>query len=220
MAVPDLTFRHVDRDVFTTPAHERKANPFDTGYDRTLEQLRDELHHLEATDVVCGVVLDGPAQVRQDGMLRSRANVLHPGVVLTIATPEHGTLVYTSDAFAGRYLNDPPDWQINLRAITIGLHDLRRLARYGIAKRGQQYAGWRELGSGTPVGSTAAIQTDDQVAHFLATAAGIEHLDPHDRDAVRRAYRQAAQRHHPDAGGSHAMMAYLNTARDHLLPEG
>jgi hypothetical protein len=32
MAVPDLTFRHVDRDVFTTPAHERKANPFDTRY--------------------------------------------------------------------------------------------------------------------------------------------------------------------------------------------
>lgn len=215
-----ITFRHVDADVFTTPDHERRGCPFRAKYDATLSLLRDELAHLEARDAVVGVVLHGPAGVRRDGMLKAGATVYHPGVMLTITTRDHGTLVYSCDQFVSEWRNQPESWQANLRAIALGLHDLRRLDRYGIAKRGQQYAGWRELGSGTPVGSTAAIQTDDQVAHFLATAAGIDHLDPHDRDAVRRAYRQAAQRHHPDAGGSHAMMAYLNTARDHLLPEG
>lgn len=214
MAVPDLTFRHVDADVFTTPAHERKPSPFDTSYDRNLERLRGELQHLEATEAVAGLVLRGPAMVRRDGMLRQDAIVYHPGVMLTISTKQHGTLVYSSDQFR--------HWQTNLRAITVGLHDLRRLERYGIAKRGQQYAGWKELGSGTPMGAGEVAHDRQSLADFLAVSAGLEKgaLDPNDQTAIRVAYRTASMHHHPDRGGSHAMMAYLNTARDHLLPEG
>jgi hypothetical protein len=34
-------------------------------------------------------------------------------------------------------------WQDNLRAVALGLEALRRVERYGIAQRGEQYAGWR-----------------------------------------------------------------------------
>lgn len=37
------------------------------------------------------------------------------------------------------------------------------------------------------------------------------------REDVERAYRERAKRAHPDAGGSHAAMAELNTARDAAL---
>lgn len=37
------------------------------------------------------------------------------------------------------------DWQINLRAIALGLEALRKLDRYGITSRGEQYTGWRAI---------------------------------------------------------------------------
>lgn len=223
-----LEIRACAPDLFTTPAHERDGNPFERKdlYERTLSQLRDELAKLGATSGHLQLVLgSGDADLRVDGQLRSRANVVHPGVCLTVSTQDHGTLVYTCDQHEGRWSNDPPSWQINLRAITLGLHDLRRLERYGIAKRGQQYAGFRELGSGTAVGG--ATQSREQVARYLATMAGwivdgdqghktISHMlaSP---DDVQRAYREASRRNHPDVGGNTTQQAYINSARDHLL---
>lgn len=220
-----LEIRACTRDLFTTPAHERDGNPFERRdmYERTLTQLRDELGRLGATSGHLQLVLgSGAADLRRDGQLRSRANIVHPGVCLTVVTQEHGTLVYTCDQFEGRWSNDPPDWQINLRAITLGLHDLRRLERYGIAKRGQQYAGFRELGSGTAM--SGSTQSREQVAKYLATMAGWDATNTGsiaglltDDGRVMLAYREASKRNHPDVGGNTTQQAYINSARDHLL---
>jgi hypothetical protein len=43
-----------------------------------------------------------------------------------------------------------PSWQDNLRAIALGLEALRKVERYGIANRGEQYAGWAQLTAGGP----------------------------------------------------------------------
>lgn len=184
--------------------------------------MRDELGHLEASSGHLQLVLaNGQADLRNDGQLRARAEVLHPGVCLTVVTRQHGTLVYTCDQFEGRWSNDPPDWQINLRAITVGLHDLRRLDRYGIAKRGQQYAGFRELGAGTAMGGSTHDR--EAVARYLVAMADMDTEGPEVHAVLRSAqhvevaYRRAAKRHHPDQGGDHATRAYITTARDHLL---
>lgn len=211
-----LQYRHTEPDLFSTTA--RASNPFGRKdmYERTLTELRYELEQLQVTSAHLQLVLGGgEADLRRDGQLRARADVRHPGVALTLVTGEHGTLVYTCDAFEGRWSNDPPDWQINLRAITLGLHDLRRLDRYGIADRGQQYAGFKALGSGTAMSGG----THDRIslAKFIGTAAGWETPpDPDDLEAIRTAYREAARRHHPDVGGNPQMMAYLTSARDAL----
>lgn len=211
-----LQYRHTDESLFTTTS--RSANPFESRglYERTLKELQIELEHLRVTEAHLQLVLgNGAADLRQDGQLRARADVRHPGVALTVVTKDYGTLVYTCDEHAGRWSNDPPDWQINLRAITIGLHDLRRLERYGVADRGQQYAGFRELGTGTAMGG--ATQSRADVARYLATMAGMDELDPDDQGQVLVAYRLASKRNHPDVGGNQAQQAYINAARDHLM---
>ena len=51
-------------------------------------------------------------------------------------------------------------WQDNVRAIALGLEALREVDRYGIAKKGEQYAGWKALPSGA--GSAASHVTSDE----------------------------------------------------------
>lgn len=226
-----LLFRHLaDPGTFFRPFDaDRKPNRFRSTYRDTLRALDDELRHLRATEATARVVLaSGEADLRLDGALRAGAEVTHPGVVLTLVTRDHGTLVYPCDAFAGRYTSDPPDWQINLRAITLGLEKLRRLDEYGITSRGQQYAGFRELGAGgTPL---AAGMTVAEALDLLLDAAGatnspvyegLRHLD---RDAVLqeagvvdKLYREASRRLHPDRpGGDAARFARVTEARDLL----
>ena len=217
-----LPIRHADASMFTT--RQRKPNPFQAGYDRTLRDLREELEHLAPTDAWLQLCLgNGEADLRKDGQLRAHADVRSPGVSLTVVTKEHGTLVYTVDAFEVRW-GSTPSWQVNLRAIALGLHDLRRLDRYGFASRGQQYAGFRELGSGTAM--AGATQSRADVARYLAIMAGLD-VDGADAASIDRlqtdaayvveVYREASKRNHPDLGGSTAQQGYVNHARDHLL---
>lgn len=218
-----LQYRHTERTVFTTSP--RDSNPFERKdmYERTLRELRYELEQLKVSEAWLQLVLGGgEADLRRDGQLRARADVRSPGVALTVVTAEHGTLVYTCDQHEGRWTGDPPDWQINLRAITVGLKDLRRLDRYGIAGRGQQYAGFRELGTGTAV-SDDHTQSRADVLRYLRTMAGWDTEGPEvnavltQTDMVHRAHRAASKRNHPDTGGNTTQQAYINTARDHLL---
>jgi hypothetical protein len=46
------------------------------------------------------------------------------------------------------------DWQHNVRAIALGLEALRKVDRYGITRRGEQYAGWKALPAGIGIGAT------------------------------------------------------------------
>lgn len=112
-------------------------------------------------------------------------------------------------------------WQHNLRAIALGLEALRTVERYGIAERGQQYAGYRELGAGMAMGP--ATMTVEQAAAFL-----VEHgefggtpADPDELigapDAVAAYFREAAKRLHPDVGGDAELFKRLTEARDLLL---
>ena len=79
----------------------------------------------------------------------------------------------------------------------------------------QQYRGFTAIGSGTPL--PAAQMTADEALEFLHIHAdwdtGPDYDNPEDID---RAYRQAAKRLHPDAGGSTVDFQRLQEARRQL----
>ncbi len=201
----------------------RPYSPFSSTYSATETLLAKELHHLGAVNAFVQLDLADQARgVRLDGQLRAGAIANHPGVILTIETRAHGTLVYPCDAYSGR--GGRPAWQENLRAIALGLEALRKVERYGIAGRGQQYAGFAELGSGMPMGSGEGM-TLDRAAELLAAEAcrgfGDDWVTAEaligDRDLVAGAYRDAARLHHPDTGGDADMFRLITAARDLLL---
>jgi hypothetical protein len=56
--------------------------------------------------------------------------------------------------------------RMNARAIALGLEALRKVDRYRITKRGEQYTGWSALPPATPMG--AAKMTADDALEFFA----------------------------------------------------
>lgn len=193
-----ITFRPIDRWTTGFTA-ERKNSPFGASYADTLDLLERELWHLGAREVVLMLALQ-ESDIRRDGMPRAQARPAHPGVILAFDSI-HGPLKYATDTFR--------DWQSNLRAIALGLESLRRVDRYGITKRGEQYTGWKQLPA-----CTEPVMSTQQAARILAdgggTDAGVVLVDA---QVAKTAYRLAAQRVHPDAGGSTEAFQRLNEAK-------
>jgi len=105
-----------------------------------------------------------------------------------------------------------PAWRNNVRAIALGLEALRKVDRYGITRGNEQYTGFRTLGSGIEM--PAAQMTAEEALEFLRIHAGWAYgPDYDDPDDIERAYRQAAKKLHPDAGGSTADFQRLQEAR-------
>ncbi|WP_409186444.1 hypothetical protein F9C11_20330 [Amycolatopsis sp. VS8301801F10] len=189
----------------------RRWNPFRAKFDATLELLADELDHLKVEGAVAVRVVAAEADVRRDGMLRARAEVRHPGVAISFTSRKLGALTYPCDAFQGRWHGDP-DWQVNLRAIALGLKHLRALDRYGVAARGEQYAGWRAIEATTPAGFASVDDALRWLGNFtdMPTAG---HTDRAVKDAAALMLRRAAHKAHPDVGGDPADWAKVDAAR-------
>lgn len=225
-----VTFRPIKvwPDGWRDRDREHTASPFRATYQDTRTLLGHELDALDATAATLQVDCK-PGDVRRDGFMRADAKVGHPGCILTVETPAHGTLVYATDRFDARWRRQE-GWQVNLRAIALGMEALRKFERYGIADRGQQYAGYRELGSGTPMGP--AKMTVEAAARFLIEhgevtdcgepasvgmilAAAGDRVGP-GPEVIAGYFRRAAKTLHPDAGGDAALFARLAEARQLL----
>jgi hypothetical protein len=182
------------------------SSPFSSAWSSTLTLLDRELDMLGVNEATLQVDT-AERNCRADGGLRRDARIDYHGVILSLDSPQHGRLTYPCNAFIAGYGNKE-SWRENVRAIALGLESLRRVERYGIAERGQQYAGFAELGSGIALGP--APMTMHQASIILAEGSGVETMDggdlmhgPDDPDliAVGTAYRLAAKKHHPDNGG-------------------
>jgi hypothetical protein len=112
----------------------------------------------------------------------------------------------------GQLRNTLPGWQMNARAIALGLEALRKVDRYGITKRGEQYTGWSALPPATPMGA-AKMTADDALEFLRASADWNAGPDSDEPEQIDRAYRAAAKRLHPDAGGSTKDFQKLQEAR-------
>jgi hypothetical protein len=214
-----------DRTPFTGKAVDSQFTA--TWWD-TLELLERELTELRAAHVV--IEVDVPERaIRADGMLRADAKALSPAVRVAFDS-KHGPLQYATDRFQRPYWQRKgarEDWQHNVRAIALGLEALRKVDRYGITKRGEQYAGWKALPPGSAVAMPGAMTIED-AARFLIESAGLtRQVDGRDITAVidsaelrRGLFRQGAHRLHPDRGGDVTGFNRLQEARELLDTHG
>jgi hypothetical protein len=166
-------------------------SPFKATWASTLNLLRSELDQLKADKVIIEVDVTDAA-IRLDGMLYANAKVASPAVRLAFES-KHGWLAYATDRYVGRWAGSPPDWQHNIRAVALGLEALRKVDRYGITKRGEQYAGWKALPAGG-MGRAAALGVI-----FMAAGLDIEPTElDRDPEVLAQAWKAARVNSHPD----------------------
>ena len=182
-----------DRTQFTG---KRRPSPFDSSWPSTEPLLVKEFGAHRGRDVVLERDFT-EKQWRIDGRPKANAIAASPAARLAFDSV-HGPLTYATDAF--------PRWQDNVRAIALGLEALRKVDRYGITKRGEQYAGWKQLPSGN--GAAPSHMTREKA---LATIARLSAEMPghyaHDHDMrryaahpdeIRKDWKKARALHHPD----------------------
>lgn len=171
-----------------TPSHKRRSRwTFKASWQNTMDLLDRELRHLKATNVILGANFR-EQDLRLDGLPRSNAREpQHPGIEISFDSP-HGRLVYATDSCER--------WEHNVRSIALGLEALRAVDRFGITKRGEQYAGWKQLGAGT----------SDDVARG--------------RDIIREhgSVTAALKATHPDVGGDRMDFEAVQAARSVATP--
>lgn len=187
----------------------RERSRFDTAWKKTLQLLARELDHIRKPgEIPVLEIAVGESDLRLDGYPRASARPEHPGVILNIES-KWGPLRYPCDTF--------DDWQDNVRAIALALEALRKVDRYGVTKRGEQYAGWKAL---PPAGGSSHTMGAKAASDILARTAGMngKAADRILASSVeaKAAYRKAVRVAHPDAGGSVSAFQRLEAARSAL----
>ncbi len=186
----DLRYEFRPIGVWTdplTPMEARKRSPFKSTYSQTLDLLFREADLLGATRVVLQVDLQ-PSQIRRDGLPKEGARYgSNPGVIVSFDS-RHGPLRYATDAYE--------TWKANLRAIALGLEDLRAVDRYGISKRGEQYRGWTAIASASP--GRGPFTTEDEARQWMRGAADIEGISRASWTTLDDLYKKLAVLMHPD----------------------
>lgn len=133
-----VTFRPLERWDRRVDA-ARPHSPFRAPYQNTIDLLERECQMLGGRLVVVELAIT-EADLRLDGQPYAGTRPRHPGVIVAFES-RHGPLKYTADKFA--------TWTENLRAVALGLEALRKVDRYGMTSRGEQYTGWKALPSPT-----------------------------------------------------------------------
>lgn len=182
---------------------DRRRSNFASAMTATLDLLDRELFMLQAKDARLQVAIPA-SQFRLDGFPRATAKAEHPGIILTMNT-NVGALSYPCDTFTV--------WEDNLRAIALALEALRKVDRYGVTKRGEQYRGF------------LAIESTAMPAGFSNAEAAVEwlldYVDEHGEEvSVERALRRAQRKSHPDMGGDAATFQRVSLAEAQLREAG
>lgn len=136
---------------------QSQRSPFSAPWAKTEHLLLQEVAHLRGSDLVVEVDVT-ELDIRLDGRLRANANPGTPAVAVAFNS-KYGPLIYATDRFLW--------WADNVRAIALGLEALRRVDRYGITRRGEQYAGWKQLPAGS--GAVASHMTVDEAWSILGS---------------------------------------------------
>lgn len=190
----------------------RYPSQFSAPIRSTLKLLHTELAQIKARDVVMQIALE-ESQFRRDGYPRAGAVAEHPGVILSMNTPD-GALSFPCDTFSS--------WEENLRAIVLTMERLRAIKRYGVATNGQQYDGWKALDAprAAPAMFTDATAAFLWITEYIGWEPDGDVIVETDPDAYQDALRQkrmgilrrAQRKAHPDHGGDAADFARVSLA--------
>jgi hypothetical protein len=168
------------------PTQQRRSRwTFKAGWQDTLDLLSSEIEKLDGSEIIIGGGWR-EQDIRLDGLPRSDAREpAFPGVEISFELPDRRRLVYATDVCQL--------WQHNVRSIALGLDALRAVDRYGITRKGEQYAGFAQLAAGGP---------DANHGKWLVEVAG----------SIRAALKQ----HHPDHGGNARDFADVQAYREQV----
>ncbi|MEJ1087032.1 hypothetical protein WDU99_01730 [Microbacterium sp. Mu-80] len=191
----------------------RQRSPFRAGLDDTLDVLEREIYQLTDTyaqrkSAQMLIAVPIGAMWRLDGRPRANAIAEHPGVIFSIES-KHGHLSYPCDTFT--------TWQDNLRAIALALEALRKVDRYGVTKRGEQYRGFLAIEA---TAASAGFDTAQTAAEFLARLTDDELVIPIGPNVARILLQRAQRRTHPDLGGDAATFQRVSLAEAKLREAG
>lgn len=182
-----------DRSPFTG---DHRHSQFKVSWSQALDLLQREYEFLGGRHLVIEVDVRED-QIRSDGMIRSDAQAMTPAVRVAFDSI-HGSITMATDAFVRGYGSRmQPHWQHNAYAIAKSLEALRMMDRYGITRRGEQYQGWKAIGSGAlAVGAgmtheealaliVGFAETSGPIDDVIRAARANTHPDRHDgqRDA-------------------------------------
>lgn len=173
-----------------TMTRNRRRSSFKSNLSATTSTLDRELAGIRGRTVVLQLALTED-QLRNDGLPRAAATPAHPGVILSMETPD-GPIQFPCDTF--------DRWHDNLRAIVLTMEKLRAIDRYGVTKHGEQYRGWMQI----EPPREAPKFTDVGDALRLIYAAADMIVEPgvlYEPDAIRTIIRRARFKHHPDRAG-------------------
>jgi hypothetical protein len=164
-----VTFRPLSMALPAPTFDGWSGSPFRASWTDTVGLLLRE--HLKPRETL--IEIDVREQdIRLDGMPRANAVQQSPGVVLTLIGTPHGDLRYPCSTYR--------TWQANVRAIALALEALRKVDRYGVTKRGEQYAGWKAL----PAGDDEAQRGRDLIREHGGVSEAIKATHPdHGGDA-------------------------------------
>jgi hypothetical protein len=198
-----VTFRPLS--AWPHPAtRPRRIRPFSASFQATLDLLDRELRHLKASGVILAAGFR-EQDLRMDGWPKSGApQPSHPGVELSFES-RHGRLVYATDACL--------QWQDNVRSLALGLEALRAVDRFAITRRGEQYAGWKQLPSGI---APDPAMTLERAWSIFEESSGYprEDIEYIGLDLI---WRDVAKATHPDAeGGDGERFVQAKAAYDYL----
>jgi hypothetical protein len=185
-----------------TPEDRRTFSQFTASWADTVNLLEREVGYLAGSEAVVVMQLAVTERdCRLDGWIKANARPVHPGVILAFDS-KHGPLRYSTDVHKGNgYGGKLPGWQANVRAVALGLEALRKVDRYGIARGGEQYRGWKAIESST------TSRADSKA--FLFGVAGESSPSELDERAI---YRKALIVAHPDHGGSRELLEQVQNA--------
>lgn len=198
----------------------RQTSSFSTPWNQTVGLLCREVEHLNngTHGHLVVVQLNIPeASIRQDGTIVKGRDAHGPHVAVSFPSI-HGPLRYQTDEFESPAYRAGPDWQHNVRAIALALEALRKVDRYGVAGRGEQYTGWAQLGTGRPMGASPDRLTEAEALAILAGGSGMALGTRSSREDVVLAFKKCAAILHPDVpGGDTEKFKRLVAARDLLV---
>lgn len=180
----DARFRPLPKWTRKPSLGYEKAH-FRTAYNKALDLLEYELRKLNASDIFieAGFSLEG---LRNDGWPRGGQRPAHPGIVLYFKAGKT-PMEFPCGTF--------DSFEANLYAIALTLEKLRAIDRYGVTLGHQQYLGFAAL-------PQPEQPTVESAAEYVSMNSGIRADVIIDDSALyQAAYRKAAMKLHPDAGG-------------------